>query len=95
MSMVRSIIILDFNRDSVPDFLMAGNFHGSSIEEGRYSEDYGALYISESRGLTYLPNSIHELYLEGKIRYIEPIIVQGKPAILVARNNDYVQIFGY
>ena len=95
MSMVRSIIILDFNRDSVPDFLMAGNFHGSSIEEGRYSEDYGALYISESRGLTYLPNSIHELYLEGQIRYIEPIIVQGKPAILVARNNDYEQIFGY
>jgi len=84
----------DFNHDGKDELLLAGNFYPVSPQQGRYSEDYGSIYKNQGKGnWAYVPNSTSGLYLEGQIKDLKPIEVNGSKWLIVGRNNDSVQVF--
>ncbi|MBT5507579.1 MAG: hypothetical protein HOK17_10645, partial [Flammeovirgaceae bacterium] len=85
----------DINDDGRVDALTAGNFFGSSIDEGRYSEDYGTVLLNTSEGWEVASSTAMSLYLEGQVVQIEPIMIAEKRAFIVIRNDAAIQIFNY
>ena len=83
--------MFDFENDNLPEVIVAGNFYDNNIEMGRFDGDYGSI-------LQVLPNAtfgiyeIGDLNIRGQVRNIELIDIQGRPAFLLAKNNDYLQI---
>ena len=95
VSMIRDMLLVDINDDGRVDALTAGNFFGSSIDEGRYSEDYGTVLLNTSEGWEVASSTAMSLYLEGQVVQIEPIMIAEKRAFIVIRNDAAIQIFNY
>ncbi len=95
-SVVTTILSKDFNHDGKDELLIAGNFYPVSTQQGRYSEDYGSLYQNQGKGnWTYIPNSISGLYLDGQIKELKIIEINGRDLLIVGRNNDFVQVLSF
>ncbi len=93
-SVVTTILVDDFNADGHDEILLAGNFYPVAIQQGRYSEDYGSLYVNHGNAdWTYVPNKISGLYLEGQIRDIKFITIKEVRILIAARNNESLQLF--
>ena len=95
VSMIRDMLLVDINDDGRIDALTAGNFFGSSIAEGWYSEDYGTVLLNTSEGWEVASSTVMGLYLEGQIVQMEPIMIAKKRAFIVVRNDATIQIFNY
>jgi len=94
VSMIRDMLLVDINDDGRIDVFAAGNFFGSSIAEGRYSEDYGTVLLNTSEGWEVASSTVMGLYLEGQIVQMEPIMIAEKRAFIVVRNDDVLSIYG-
>jgi len=90
-SSLESGFVFDFENDDLPEIIIGGNFYDNNVEMGRLDGDYGSI-------LQVLPNAtfgiyeIGDLNILGQVRNIELIDIQGRPAFLLAKNNDYLQI---
>ncbi|MFN3590060.1 MAG: hypothetical protein ACK4UP_11825, partial [Spirosomataceae bacterium] len=75
-------------------WLMGGNFYDCNIQMGLYDADYGSvLQIDKNKKMT--KNRIGQLQIQGQIRGIYPITIQGKKAFILAKNNDFVQVLTF
>jgi hypothetical protein len=90
------LLVEDFDRDGNLDVLMGGNLYGVKPEAGRYDANYG-LMLKGKGDLSFRPVFPREsgFRVIGQVRDMASIEVNGKPLILVARNNERMQIFGY
>ena len=89
-----AISVEDFNGDSFPDILLAGNMYQSKPEMGRYDASYGSLLIGDGTGSFQLvPVSESGLKLDGEVRAIQSIPSPAGNTIIVANNNDYPRLF--
>ena len=69
------------------EVVLGGNFYEANIELGRYDADFGSvLNIGTGGKLTCEP--LDNQRITGQIRGIQNIEVNGRPALLIARNND-------
>lgn len=66
--------------------LLAGNFYSNDIHQGRYDADFGTLLRSDNFKLQ--AESLNGLALKGEVRHIKPIIIAGKQAYILSKNND-------
>jgi len=93
-SPVYGILVMDLNGDGIQDIFMGGNFFALKPEVGRYDASYGATFLgNRSNGLTYIPPAVSGLFVKGEIRDIQKIGTVKGDRIIVARNNDSLQIF--
>ncbi len=93
-SPVYSILATDMNKDNLPDLFLGGNFYGLKPEVGRYDASYGTTFLGTTEhGFTYLPPASSGLFIKGEVRDIRQIKTKNGAAIIVARNNDALQIF--
>ncbi|MFN3784783.1 MAG: VCBS repeat-containing protein [Spirosomataceae bacterium] len=75
-------------------WLMGGNFYDCNIQMGLYDADYGSvLQIDKNKRMT--KNRIGQLQIQGQIRGIYPITIQGKKSFILAKNNDFVQVLTF
>ena len=75
-------------------WLMGGNFYDCNIQMGLYDADYGSvLQIDKNKKMT--KNRIGQLQIQGQIRGIYPITIQGKKSFILAKNNDFVQVLTF
>ncbi|MCB0705844.1 MAG: VCBS repeat-containing protein [Saprospiraceae bacterium] len=90
---VYAILIQDFNEDSKLDLLLGGNFYGAKPEIGMHDASFGQLLIGNGKG-QFEPLEPHTsgLYIKGEIRDFLPL---GNKRVLVARNNDFLQLWEY
>ncbi|MGB3182710.1 MAG: VCBS repeat-containing protein [Cyclobacteriaceae bacterium] len=73
--------------------LTGGNFYEVNIQRGRYDADYGTLLQYDREGnFTWIPNTVSGIYLQGQVRDMAPITINGKKHLLVARNNAPLQV---
>ncbi|WKN32884.1 VCBS repeat-containing protein [Porifericola rhodea] len=91
VSPVQSIYTVDVNADGLEDLLLGGNFYEVNIERGRYDASYGTVLINKGDH-TYqcLPNYKSGIYIEGQIRDIQPIVINGEVVIAYVRNNSSI-----
>jgi enediyne biosynthesis protein E4 len=83
----RDAVVVYANSDSLPDILLAGNFYENNIQMGRYDADYGTILLNTGKG-NFEPRAINGLQIRSQVRRISPISINGRPAFVLARNND-------
>ncbi len=94
ISPVFGIVISDLNGDGIKDIFLAGNFYGLKPEVGRYDASYGVTLLGRKDGtFQYIPPAKSGLFMKGEVRDARQIRDQKGEYILVARNNDSLQIF--
>jgi hypothetical protein len=89
VSPVYGILAEDIDGDGQVDLLLGGNQYRAKPEVGRYDGSYG-VYL---RGLgnqqfAVVPNRDSGLLLDGEIRDLKLVQINGKRTLLVLRNND-------
>jgi enediyne biosynthesis protein E4 len=86
--------VVDANGDSLPDILLFGNYYDNNIQMGRYDADFGTILLNNGHdSLTAVP--LNGLAVKGQVRRISPIRVGGKPAFILAKNNDTTTIIRF
>ena len=94
--MVFGIIIEDFNGDGNEDVLLAGNFYVSEVETGRADAGIG-LYLKGNGKGNFTPVKVREsgFFADRDVRDLALIknYDDSGYSILVANNNDKMQIF--
>ena len=93
-SPVFGILVSDMNGDGYKDVFLGGNFYGLKPETGRYDASYGVTFLSDSlHQLRYLKPAESGLFIKGEIRDVKKIHTSSGDDILIARNNEALQIF--
>lgn len=87
LSPIRDVISVNMNGDGHPDLLMVGNYYQNNIEMGRNDALFGAVLLGDGKG-NLIYEDINGLVIKGESRYIKKIAIAGKPALVIARNND-------
>jgi hypothetical protein len=93
---VYAMLVDDFTRDGNLDILLGGNLNRAKPETGIYAAGYGLLLTGNKNG-DFRASAASEsgLAITGEIRKFAKISIKNKPAVLVAKNNDKVQILSY
>ncbi|QQL51467.1 VCBS repeat-containing protein [Mucilaginibacter ginkgonis] len=95
LSEVFSILQTDVNKDGINDLFMGGNFFGLKPEVGRYDASYGVTFLgTKNKGFNYMTPAQSGMSITGEIRDIKTISTKKGKQIIIARNNDSLQIFG-
>lgn len=69
------------------EVLLGGNFYECNIEMGRYDANFGnVLRFGKNAEMQVFP--LGDLRVLGQVRRIRPIVIGGKPAFILARNNN-------
>ncbi len=93
-SNINAISVGDFNDDDIPDILFGGNMYESKPEMGRYDASYGNLLIGDGHGgFSLMPVQESGIKIDGQVRKIQKISTPSGDRIVVANNNQYVQVF--
>lgn len=93
-SPVFSILVTDINNDGIKDLFLGGNFYGVKPEVGRYDANYGVVFLgNKNHGFDYLPTTKSGLFVTGEVRDAAVISTKSSKEIIVARNNDALQLF--
>lgn len=92
-SPIYGILIDDFNEDGIEDILLGGNLTKVKPEAGIYNSSYGLLLQgtgnSEFISIKATASGFHSI---GEIRDFSRLNIKNEKHILVAKNNDFVQI---
>jgi hypothetical protein len=92
-SPVYGIDVADFTGDGKPDILLGGNFYESKPEIGINDASYGILLKGDGKGgFTTLPMQLTNLCLKGAVRDIISVKTPAKNLVLIAKNNDSLQV---
>jgi len=88
---IYAISISDIDGDEIMDLVVGGNLYKTKPEAGRYDASHGLLLKGTGAGnFKPLSSSQSGLFLDGEVRDLKFISVNGKQILLVARNNSSV-----
>jgi hypothetical protein len=94
LSPVYGILVADLNGDGIEDIFMGGNFFGLKPEVGRLDASYGTTLLgTRDHSFDYISPAISGLFVKGEVRDIQAINTKAGKEIIVARNNEALQIF--
>lgn len=92
VSPVFAIHILDVNADGNQDLLLAGNLLEVKPEIGPYDASYGTCLLGQGDGtFRAVPNASIALFLEGQIRDIQSLRLDGRKILLFGTNDRKAQ----
>ncbi len=93
---IYGILIEDFDGDRHLDILLGGNLYGVKPEVGRYDASFG-VFLKGRGDATFqiVPNKFSGFKVKGQIRDLMSIEVADHTLVLVAKNNDRIQVFTY
>jgi hypothetical protein len=94
LSSYRDAIMVDANRDSLPDILLVGNYYDNNIQMGRYDADFGTLLLNHGKDSVTV-STLNGLSIKGQIRHIQQLTVGGKKALVLVKNNDSARIIRF
>jgi hypothetical protein len=93
-SPVFAALMLDISGKGQKDIFLGGNFYGLKPEVGRYDASYGVTLLGgQNHSFTYAAPAKTGLFVTGEVRDIKQIATKNGTYILVARNNEALQIF--
>jgi hypothetical protein len=94
LSSYRDAVVLQANRDSLPDILLVGNYYESDVRMGRYDADFGSLLINHGKGL-FTTENLNGLTIKGQVRHIRKLNIGGREVFILARNNDSAMVIQF
>lgn len=92
---VMGIELDDVNGDGLKDVILAGNFWVAEVETIRYDAGTGLILLSKGNGeFEVMPSYESGFYAARDVRNTAVIrTADGSKLVLVANNNDYLQVF--
>ena len=92
ISSINQIIVDDFDKDGNPDAVIAGNLYASEVETPRNDAGLGLFLKGDGKGdFTPVRALDSGLFIEGDTKDMVRITIGGKPFIIAAKNDDYLQ----
>lgn len=94
ISSVNKIIAEDLNNDNHLDLILGGNLYQSEVETPRNDAGFGLVLLGNGNG-EFSTVDAHEsgLYIGGDVKDMNMIhLGNGRSGILIAKNNDYLQL---
>ncbi|WP_239985629.1 MULTISPECIES: VCBS repeat-containing protein [Arenibacter] len=93
ISSINKFVVDDLNEDGKLDIVLAGNLYNSEVETPRNDSSFG-LYLQGDGSGNFIPKSMMEsgLKIVGDVRGMELLSVKGQKHILVAKNDDLLQM---
>ncbi len=96
ISPMHGIAVGDFDKDGKVDILMGGNFYQSKPEAGIYDASFGILLRGDGTGnFKAVPADQSGFFSVGAIRDMKLLKCLKRKMILVAKNNNHVQLVQY
>jgi hypothetical protein len=96
LSPMYGMAVEDFDGDGKEDILMGGNFYESKPEVGIYDASYGTLLKGDGKGsFVALPAQQSGVNIRGAVRDMMIIKRKGKNCLLIAKNNNKVELLNY
>lgn len=93
-SPIYSVLVKDLDNDGKQDIFLGGNFYSVPTQVGRYDANYGCMLKGDGHNkFAYVPPSKSGLFIKGEVRDITTVQTKKENYILIARNNDSLQIF--
>ena len=94
LSPMYGIAVKDFDGDGRMDILMGGNLYESKPEAGIYDASYGVLLKGDGQGNFTAEHAQQSgILIKGAVRDIIELKVGKKKIVVVAKNNDQINIF--
>ncbi|WP_034255982.1 VCBS repeat-containing protein [Arenibacter latericius] len=95
LSSVNQILVDDFNGNGHKDLVMVGNLYGSEVETPRNDASYGMYLEGDGKGnFKAIPTWESGLMVKGDVKNARTIMVNGKRHIILAKNDDRVEVVG-
>ncbi len=92
LSSVNRILVGDLDNDSQGEIILLGNLHESEVETPRNDASYGVLLTYSDGKYRVIPNHQTNLWAYGNVKDARFIKVNGKKAVLIANNDDKLQL---
>lgn len=94
LSPIYSIYADDLDKDGQVDLLLGGNQFNAKPQTGIYAANFGTVLMSVGNREFVTLNSLESgISIQGQIRDIKSIIIEGKKFLLIALNNDKLRIY--
>ncbi len=93
LSSINAILVDDYDQDGANEILIAGNLFASEAETPRNDASIGLLLKNTKEGLLPLPLNESGFLANKDVKKMEEIVIKGKKCILIANNNDVLQVF--
>ncbi|MHA6248287.1 VCBS repeat-containing protein [Pontibacter sp. CAU 1760] len=94
VSKIFAFHVTDVNQDGKPDLITGGNLYGVSMYQGRYDGSYGSLLYGNGKGEFKAASLVDAGFVfDGQVRDIRKLKTAAGQLMLVARNNEPLQIF--
>lgn len=94
LSTFRDAVVIGSNQNKLPDILLVGNYYNSNIQMGRSDADWGTILIGKHKD-TFDVEGLNGLQIRGQVRHILPIQINKRPAFVLAKNNDSLQVIEF
>ena len=95
-SPINTVISAEFDRDSIPEIFLAGNFSGTKPEEGRYDANYGHILRFTDGEFSVEDFSSTGLNIKGVVRKAAIIrSVGNKRLLILAKNNEKLEFYEF
>ena len=94
ISPTQSILLEDFDKDNKMDILLVGNFYYNEVETGRSDAGNGLFLKGDGTG-NFTPQTIRQsgFFAAKDARDMQIVNYNGQRLIIVANNNDKVELF--
>ncbi|KAA5826427.1 hypothetical protein FPF71_06310 [Algibacter amylolyticus] len=93
VSSINQIVVNDFDKDSNLDALIIGNLYSSEVETPRNDASHGLFLKGNGQGeFKVLPAYKSGFFVKGDAKDMQPIKVNNETYILIAKNNDSLDV---
>jgi enediyne biosynthesis protein E4 len=94
LSCVNAIACYDLNKDGLKDLVMGGNYTGFIPQLGAIDASRGNVLINKGKGnFKALTNQESGFLMNGEVKQISPLMIQGKTNFITLINNDVPRVF--
>ncbi len=93
LSSINTFVVEDFDKDGNPDVVLAGNLYNAEVETPRNDASFGLYLRGDGRNnFTVVPMIKSGLKIVGDVREMQLISIDGQKHLLIAKNDDAVQL---
>ncbi len=93
VSSINKFVVDDFNSDGNLDVVLAGNLYNSEVETPRNDASFGLYLMGDGKGNFNVKTMMESgLKIVGDVRDMELLTKGGEKHLLVAKNDDYMQL---
>ena len=94
LSCVNAIACYDLNKDGLKDLILGGNYTGFIPQLGAIDASRGNVLMNKGKGnFKALTNQESGFLMNGEVKQISPITIQGKINFISLLNNDVPKVF--